>query len=310
MGDSSDGEVFRVEHGDLRLAFLPGVGGRLLSLRLGEREVLWQNPSLIGPSLDLLTATADLPPETGMASWWNFGGSKTWPAPQYDGEGLQGWNGPPDPILDGGPYELAVTRDSGTTTVIMTSQPDPRSGLQITRRFMIDIARPGGFEEHITLRNISERTVRWSPWEVCQVATTRTDEPGTIMVTGSGAFDVLQVSQFAGTPISEPGLESVAIPVQRVVAKWGFCPPANTITFSDAEISLSLAFTVEAGATYPEGGCCAELWMQYPTDAPIAAMEGWQPDAALVELEVLGPVRALAPGEQTSLMINWVLSRA
>ena len=36
--------VHVVDNGDLRLAFLPGVGGRLISVRCGGAELLWRNP--------------------------------------------------------------------------------------------------------------------------------------------------------------------------------------------------------------------------------------------------------------------------
>jgi hypothetical protein len=301
--------VVRVDHGDLQLAFLPGVGGRLLSLRHGDREVLWQNPARVGPDLEILTPPATLPPETGMASWWNFGGSKTWPAPQYDGEGLRGWNGPPDPVLDGGAYALELERTSGTTMVTLTSPPDQRSGLQIVRRFLLDRARPDGFEERISLRNISGQPVTWSAWEVCQVATGRTAQPETISVDVEQHSEVLQLASLVGEPVTDRGVDGATVAVQPVVAKWGFRPPASTITFDDAEISLSLTFTTEPGSRYPEGGCCAELWMQYPTAEPIAGMDNWRPDAAVVELEVLGPLVALAPAEEANLVIGWTLRR-
>jgi hypothetical protein len=65
--------------------------------------------------------------------WLNYGGDKLWPAPQgWDGEDQ--WPGPPDPVLDGGPYELAVIEARGSQVAVrLTSREDPRSGIQSLR---------------------------------------------------------------------------------------------------------------------------------------------------------------------------------
>ena len=40
-----------------------------------------------------------------LVNWKNYGGAKTWPAPQgWDGAGQ--WPGPPDPVLDSGRYDF------------------------------------------------------------------------------------------------------------------------------------------------------------------------------------------------------------
>jgi len=297
-----------VRSGPLTLGFLPAVGGRLLSLQHGRHELLWRNPGRVDADLRVRTPPEALPAETDMASWWNFGGSKTWPAPQHDGDGVAGWGGPPDPVLDGGSYALEVHCRGGATEVTLTSAPDPRTGLQISRRFLLEASRTGGFRQQITFRNCASRAITWAIWEVCQVDCG--SGTGTVQVDLAPDGRLLDLGSYAGSPAARRSGSGVDIPVQPVVAKWGFSGAASRISYADAGLRLSLSFRVEPGARYPEGGCCAELWMQHPTDGPLAALDGWQPDAALLELEVLGPLRRMEPGATTQLEIDWSVEAA
>ncbi len=298
MDGSRSATVETVEHGALSLGFLPAVGGRLLSLRYGDRELLFRGagPWTAGADGTLTIDREQLPPETDMTTWWNLGGSKTWPAPQDE------WGGPPDPVLDGGPYSFAATREDGTTRVVMISAPDPRTGLEITREFLIG-PRAGGFDQLIRLRNVVRRPITWAPWEVCQVDTSAAG--ATSVHVDVGASDVVDLGRYVGAPAVSASDHGVDIPVVAAVAKWGFTGTPTAISIMGPDLTLSLGFTVDPSGTYPDGGCTAELWMQHPTAEPVAVLDGWQPDAWLVELEVLGPLVTLAPGESTELAITW-----
>jgi hypothetical protein len=43
------------------------------------------------------------------------------------------------------------------------------------------------------------------------------------------------------------------------------------------------------------------VWLEYPLHAPLAHLGGLRPPDRIVECEVLGPLRRLAPGGSTSL---------
>lgn len=284
--------IEHLRHHDLDLAFLPDAGGRLVSLRFRGRELLWQNPRLISPELNLLALPKDLPPELDQASWHNFGGAKTWPAPQ------DRWGGPPDPVLDGGPYELSV--EAGR--VVLTSADDPRTGLRIVRRFDLDATN--GFSQLARLENRGDAAVTWAPWEVCQVRTTPTGQVNADL--GAGG-EVLDLGRYVGDPQFSRDRRGVRIGVQPVVAKWGFTGPLSRIGYAGEAGTLTLSFADEPAAAYPDGGCRAQVWMQHAVDAPIESLAGWQPDADLLELEVLGPLRSLEPGEAAELSICWTV---
>jgi hypothetical protein len=148
-----------LENGLVQLGFLPELGGRLLSFRVAGRELLWRNDALVTPAL--APVGHEFGPNDGeMGDWRNYGGDKTWPAPQGWG-GPDEWPGPPDPVLDSGPYTVDATADS----VTMTSAPDPRTGLCLTRQFTL---RDTGYLLELTATNVSSQNKRWALWNVTQ----------------------------------------------------------------------------------------------------------------------------------------------
>ncbi len=121
-----------LDNGIVRLGFVPESGGRLLSVRVGPVELLWRNPLLLDDDLTPVGGHVLAPNDGRMGDWVNYGGDKTWPAPQ-GWDGPHQWAGPPDPVLDSGPYTVDATQDS----VTLTSGDDPRTGLRLTRRFSL-----------------------------------------------------------------------------------------------------------------------------------------------------------------------------
>lgn len=305
-----DTPLYRVTTEHLDLVFLPTAGGRLLSLRVDGREMLWQNSAFFDENLKLRVPRARWATIDGtFASWSNLGGSKVWPAPQgWGGDGE--WPGPPDEVLDAGTWSLHETRDGEFIRVELVSPDDARTGLRITRVFSIP-ATGTWMHERIVFRAIGTRPVAWAPWEVCQIDTT-----GSLGVAGSA----IRVSTAGAPPVSlgtwwndmEATVTDteVVIPVQDVVAKVGFADATGTIEWTAADgARLAFQFTPEPSETYPDGGSRAEVWMQAPLSEPLPALSGLHPDAYVAELEVLGPLRALDPGDTTSLEITWVMDR-
>ena len=92
------------------LAVIPAIGGRVMQYDLSDHPFLWVNPAEIGRTYE---PAADAP-------WRNFGGFKSWVAPQ--GRWLRGggeW--PPAPTLDHGAYvTTSETGEHGQVTLIST----------------------------------------------------------------------------------------------------------------------------------------------------------------------------------------------
>lgn len=303
-------EVVLVDNGDVRLGLLPGLGGRLVSLVVGGVELLWRNPDYLDADLRTVRPRSAWRTLDGtMASWANVGGSKTWPAPQ-GWDGPDRWAGPPDPVLDSGAWAADVrwSDEQDALVVGLVSPDDERTGLRVTRRLAVP-RRGTAFRERATFTNVSDRPVSWSVWEVCQVDTSAfaVGAGGEIAVGVAGRAEPVSMIEADGAVPVGPASGGVRrVRVADVVAKVGFLDATGPVRLRRPDgAGLDLEVAVDDGAAYPDGGCRVELWMQYPTAAPIASLGGLHPSARLVELEVLSPLHTLAPGESASLDIGW-----
>jgi hypothetical protein len=303
----TDGVVW-LDNGPLRAGVVPALGGRLLALRLGAHELLHRDPALIDARLrptgaDAALGPVDTQPTSSagtrgpMASWRNWGGDKTWPAPQgWDGPGK--WAGPPDAILDGGPYAAVVE----PLAVALVSAFDPRTGLRIHRRLSLDPGR-AVLALELALENASDRAVRWAVWNVTQV-------PGAAPGDGGGVFlgvdDPAAEALFAvtGTPAYRAVDTSVVhVPHQDVVGKLGFRGATGWIAHAAHGFVLSQRWPVDRAREYPDGAR-AEVWLEHPQPAPLAELDGLRPRHRVVEIEALGPLADLEPGQRTTLSVT------
>ena len=271
-----------LERGDLRLGLVPELGGRLLSLRHRGVELLWRNADLLDDDL-----RGEYAPNSGqMGDWVNYGGDKTWPAPQ-GWDGPDQWPGPPDPVLDSGPYSVAADGD----TVTMTSAPDPRTGLRFTRAITL---LDESYRLDLRAENVSSRQVRWALWNVTQL-------PGGGPVTaGLRRPEVVALVAGTGTPEYTVDGDRLVVPAQDVVGKLGVPGTAGWVTYG----ALTLSFDVDPAGEYPDEGSPLEIWLEHPLPEPLAELGDLDPPARIVELEVLGPLTTLAPGEATGLSIR------
>jgi hypothetical protein len=306
-----DLQLLRADNGTVQLTFLPAVGGRLLSIVASGRELLWRNPDYFDANFRAVRPRSTWAPLDGsFASWANIGGSKTWPAPQgWAGEGE--WAGPPDDVLDAGAWSIeAGENDTGDMTVSMTSTYDERTGLRIERRFGI----PSGgteFTQLTTFTNLSNRTVSWSIWEVCQVDTgtgaglTGAEAAIEVDVSGAHAAESINLGDYRGSLMAEHFGDRLIVPIQDVVAKRGYPAASGRIAYRAPGRALELFFDPVPGASYPDGGSRAEIWMQSPQVEPIAELSGLHPDAYLAELEVLSPSWTIEPGASVDYALKW-----
>ena len=80
----------RLNNGIIDAVCVPEIGGRLMQFSLGPQDYLFMNRELLGKRFSYEEHAGD----GTIINWKNYGGAKTWPAPQgWDGEGQ--WPGPP-----------------------------------------------------------------------------------------------------------------------------------------------------------------------------------------------------------------------
>jgi hypothetical protein len=299
-------DVHWLRCGALELGVVPALGARLLALRWHGRELLYRNARLVDDRLHRTAAESALPPvgET-MGTWRNYGGDKTWPAPQGWG-GPGEWAGPPDPVLDSGAWTADVSHDEDRVALDLWSDADPRTGLRLRRRLVVDPA-VAGFGLELEMENASDRDVTWSLWNVTQVR--GGTGPGSGLHVGlDPAHDgpaVVDLVAGTGVPRWErPADDALLVPDQDVVGKIGVPAASGWLAYASGGLQLTQAFAIDPSAAYPDGGSRVEAWLEHPLDAPIAALGGLHPRERIVECEVLGPRTTLAPGGRAGLRIE------
>ncbi|MHC4365810.1 MAG: DUF4380 domain-containing protein, partial [Planctomycetota bacterium] len=142
---------------------VPEIGGRIIQYKLGDYGFFWVNKELVNKKIPASRLGPD-------GEWLNYGGDKVWPAPQGQDNDQQ-WPGPPDPVLDGGPYTAEIIKKNERIKAVrVTSEEDEQSGIQYSRKFKI-------FEDstrvsiEATMENIDTKLRRWGVWVVTQFDT-------------------------------------------------------------------------------------------------------------------------------------------
>jgi hypothetical protein len=121
-------DCLRISNGQVEAVVAPAVGRIMYFGFPGEDDgVFWENPLLEGKS-----------PDPDSSDWLNFGGEKTWPAPQSDWPAIAGRPWPPPAAFDSSPYAAKVV-DEGITLV---SRIDIHYGIQVVRRISLHSAQP------------------------------------------------------------------------------------------------------------------------------------------------------------------------
>ncbi|MGX6447018.1 DUF4380 domain-containing protein [Patulibacter sp. S7RM1-6] len=292
--------------GALELGIVPALGARLLALRWDGRELLYRNARLVDERLHRTAAEAALPPvDATMGSWRNYGGDKTWPAPQgWSGPGE--WAGPPDPVLDSGAWEADVSHDEDRVVLDLRSAADPRTGLRLRRRFVVG-PDGDGFALELGMENASAAPVTWSLWNVTQVAGGRDPQGGLHVGVDADHPSEPVVELLAGTGVprwAHVADGHVLVPDQDVVGKLGVPAASGWLAYASEGLLLTQTFPVDRGAAYPDRGSRVEAWLEHPLDAPLRELGDLQPRDRVVECEVLGPRTTLAPGERAALRID------
>lgn len=290
-----------LSNGVVEAVCVPEIGGRLMQFSLGSHDFLFMNPDLLGKRFTYEEHAGD----GTIVNWKNYGGAKTWPAPQgWDGEGQ--WPGPPDPILDSGRYDCTTSDAS----VLMTSPIDERSGLRI-RRLLSVAPNSSRMQLNLSFENISNRRIRWSIWDVAQLACVTpagelNDDCWLYIPTDPKRARAYEIMFGADNPQYQLDAESglLAVQYQGIVGKIGIHSPAGWIAFADrrAGAVLCMQFPYEPDAEYPDNGATVECWTESPgAPSPIPIRS----PGYILEAEVLSPLLTLQPLRIKMQQVIW-----
>lgn len=306
--------AYTIENSLIRLTAVPDIGGRIMAYDLGPYPYLFVDPDLAGK----LFSPQENQGDGSLAAWKNYGGDKTWPAPQGWENDAQ-WHGPPDPVLDTGRYVLdeLLSRDD-LAMLRMISPADEKTGVQITRQFSIKRGSSRVWVE-LSFTNISQRTIRWSIWDVIQLRAERKDAEGVWQYDPncSVTAPLNPKSRFArGYNVMFGDEENPQWQIDEEqnlfvgrylweIGKVGIDSPAGWIAFNQGTEGYAFAelFEFEEGASYPDDGVTIECWTVGA--GKVANLDYEQTSIYLMETEVLSPLRTIAPGETTTFRLTW-----
>ena len=302
----------------VELRVVPEIGGRIIQYKLGQYGFFWVNRRL----LDVKPPPGGLGPE---GAWLNYGGDKLWPAPQgWDND--RQWPGPPDAVLDGGPYSAKWTRRNDRAVAVeLTSGKDKRSGIQFSRvvRIFEGTTRVG---IDATMTNIDTKPRRWGIWAHTQFDAGNRHGPGhnpnywaccplnpeSVFPRG---YDVL--FGLVNNASFKPDYKSrmMRVHYERRVGKIGLDSRAGWVATVDATDGYVFVqrFTHEPGKAYPEQSS-VEFWLnglgEFVAWGKINKMsEDPQQNPYNFESEVLSPYAALAPGESYTFHYDWYAAK-
>lgn len=292
-------ESFRLSNGILELFVVPQIGGRIIQLRLGDREYFYVNPRHAGRVYRKDENNFD-------AGWKDYGGCKVWPAPQGWADDAQ-WPGPPDPILDGGPYQAQIVDDNSDSVALqMESSDDEYTGLRLSREIRLFRGSATVQIRHL-MRNISLRPVRWAIWQVSQQVGHR---ELSVTAPSKSFWQIYGDQSYTHYDVlSNANLWRLSYSDQ--VAKFIVNPEAGWLATSHRNLRTTLVetFPIFGGLTYPDGGPL-EIWVNgkgtFTVHGDTINLEenanGCDP---FIETEVLSPLINLEPGQEYAFQVCW-----
>ncbi len=273
-------DALRMRRDTAEVVAVPEIG-RVMSFRFLDGEnVFWEDRSLDGKRGD----------ESGR-EWINFGGDKTWPAPEGEWGKFTGrtkWM--PPAAFDSMPVAARIEdRD-----VVLTSPVDPHYGIRTMRRVQLDGSR---LRIVTTYERVSGAPAKIGIWVITQFK-----EPVAVHVppVADAAFPD-GYSVLSGKPwtqiarAKQHGAERIEITRDPKAAHKMACAAGELTWIGEKETCVVTSARVPGGE-YPDGGASAEVYTN--------------PDPKkYVELEMLGPLSEMKAGDRISRVNEYVLRR-
>jgi len=263
-------DAFSLRNGRVEVVIVPAIGRVMQFGFIGEEGVLWENRTLDGQVADIRL------PVWAAKDWVNFGGDKTWPAPEAAWSGFTGRKGwRPPPGFDGA---SALSSLEGTT-VVLTSQIDPFYGVQARRRIQLHPRRP-----ELTITTEYElkqgEPAQLGIWVITQL---KTPEGLFARTPKKSVFPNGYVVFSRDVPPTLSLTNRLLALTRTPTNAYKIGLDADALLWVGAKHTLLIESPREGGAAYPDQGSNTEIYTS-PDPLPY------------IELETLGPLRALKVG--------------
>lgn len=256
------------------IVIVPAIG-RVMQFRFqNEAATFWENRKLDGKL-----------PYHRSENWANFGGDKTWVAPQSDWEKVTGRSFPPPSAFDSMPVTAKVKGNS----VALISPVDPFYGIQTNRQIRLDP------KQAVMTIDTTYKKVKGEPREVAIWTITQLREPVGVYV------KLPQPSIFPSGYIRQTGLPANLKVKNGILSltrdrqrQHKIGSDASTLLWLGEKVALRIDSPRLAQANYPHPGSNSEIYTNADPDA-------------YVELEFLSPLQKLRVGEKMQLTTTYTL---
>lgn len=271
------GRCLCLSNDDVEVLATLDFGPRIISYQLRDGE------NVLGEFPDRLV-------ETGIGTFRIWGGHRLWVAPE---------NWPVTYAADDGPVEVAV--EGGTA--LLRGQVEPLSGLQKTVKVSLQVSGSGVDIDH-GVRNCGAEPVDLAPWALTIM------RPGGVVVIPNEPFaphapdrllPVRTMALWSYTQLHDPrfswGSDSLRIAVDEIHAspqKIGILNRTGECRYELPDVAFVKKHSFEPGASYPDFGVNTEIYSE----------------GSFVEIETLGPLSTVAPGETVWHLESWSLEKS
>ncbi len=271
-------ESFVLENGLVQAVVIPAIGRVMQFGFRGEEGVFWENRKLDGQALSC-----------ERKDWINFGGDKTWPAPEVDWSkrtGRRDWH--PPQAFDCMPLAAKIDGDD----LVLTSPVDPNYNIRTIRRVQLDRFLPL-MTITTTYERVSGEPARVGVWIITQLK-----DP--VRIYAALPENPEQISECVVLGKEKPPTLTLTNSLASLARdstnsyKVGF--ESHTLIWVGERDVLRIDSPRIKSATYPDQGSSAEV---YTNSDPLK----------YVELEMLGPLHDLKPGEKISQTNRYFLLR-
>lgn len=265
-------------NGQVEVVVVPAIG-RVMQFRFaGEDDgPFWENPELFGKS-----------PNPASSTWGNFGGDKTWPAPQGDWPKLTPRAWPPPAAFDSMPVSVEVKGEA----IELLSPTDPHYGIRTRRLIKLDAKRPV-----MTIMTIYEK-LEGLPVTVAVWTITQFKDPQGVFVPlpKTSVFTDGYLKQSKETPAELKRVGQLLSMTRGPNVSTKIGTDADALVWIGDKHVVRIDSPRAPNATYPDQGSSAEV---YTNLDPLK----------YVELEMLGPLSQMKAGDRIERTNTYTLSR-
>jgi len=269
-------EAYRLTDGRVEAVVVPAIGRVMHYGLIGGQNFLWNNSRKTFKDKE----------------WKNWGGDKTWPAPQSAWPTMVGQNWPPDAAWDSGPYEAEVLTGGDLR---LTSPVSSGLGARVVREFRFDAN--GEFVIAQTVEKLRGAPFSLSIWSVTQVA-----PPDAIFLPLNPDSPYKNNYYWITAPKDNPVVHvSPTLLQMRPTLQGAYKIGVDSPLASIASVKDGTAFVQRANrpekASYPDGALGSGF--------PVELYNTGRASEDYIELELLSPLLAFNNGSKWQHTVRW-----